>query len=57
MRALSGMTQAEFATHRGVGLRVIKEIESGAANPSLDTLTKIIEIFGLEVSFRRKSQK
>ncbi len=35
MRAISRMTQAEFATHRGVSTKVIKEIESGKGNPTI----------------------
>lgn len=54
MREISSLTQSEFGAHRGVSLRVIKEIEAGTANPSIETLKKIIEIFGLEVTFRRK---
>jgi DNA-binding XRE family transcriptional regulator len=54
MRALSGLTQAEFAAHRGVALRVIKEIESGKGNPTLESLQKIGAIFGLEPAFRLK---
>lgn len=41
MRAISRMTQAEFATHRGVSTKVIKEIESGKGNPTILTLNRI----------------
>lgn len=54
MRALSGLTQAEFAAHRGVSIKVIKEIERGIANPTVNTLNQIGAVFGLEVSFVRK---
>lgn len=54
MRALSGLTQAEFAEHRGVSIKVIKEIERGIANPTVNTLNQIGAVFGLEVSFVRK---
>ena len=54
MRALSGLTQVEFAEHRGVSLKVIKDIERGQANPTVNTLNQIGAIFGLEVSFVRK---
>jgi DNA-binding XRE family transcriptional regulator len=51
MRRISLLTQAEFAKHRGVSLRVLKEIEAGTANPTLETLNRIGAIFGLRVGF------
>jgi DNA-binding XRE family transcriptional regulator len=57
MRRLSGLTQAEFATHRGISLGTLKQIESGAGQPRIDTLNKIGAIFGLEVGFIRKLPK
>lgn len=54
MRALSGLTQQEFADHRGVSIKVIKEIERGVGNPTVNTLNQIASIFGLEVSFIRR---
>jgi DNA-binding XRE family transcriptional regulator len=51
MRAIAGMTQEEFAQHRGVSPRVIKAIELGQGNPTVATLNRIGEFFGLEVAF------
>lgn len=51
MRAIAGMTQEEFARHRGVSARVIKTIETGQANPTVATLNQIGRFFGLEVGF------
>lgn len=51
MRQVSGLTQAEFAAHRDVSLKVIKEIERGMANPTVHTLNQIGRVFGLEVAF------
>ena len=51
MRAVSGMTQEEFARHRGVSARVIKAIELGQGNPTVATLNRIGEFFGLEVAY------
>jgi transcriptional regulator with XRE-family HTH domain len=51
MRAIAGMTQEEFAEHRRVSPRVIKAIELGQGNPTVATLNKIGEFFGLEVGF------
>lgn len=54
MRTISRLTQAEFAAHRGVSTKVIKEIESGTGNPTVNTLNRIGSFFGLEVAFVRK---
>jgi DNA-binding XRE family transcriptional regulator len=56
MRAITRMTQPEFAAHRGVSVKVIKEIERGAGNPTINTLNQIADIFGLEVAFVRKDR-
>jgi DNA-binding XRE family transcriptional regulator len=40
MRAIAGMTQEEFAKHRGVSARVIKAIELGQGNPTVATLER-----------------
>lgn len=51
MRAISGMTQEEFARHREVSARVIKALELSQGNPTVATLNRIGEFFGLEVGF------
>lgn len=51
MRAIAGMTQEEFARHRGVSARVIKAIELEQGNPTVATLNRIGQFFGLEVAF------
>ncbi|MDZ5631971.1 helix-turn-helix transcriptional regulator [Janthinobacterium sp. GMG1] len=53
MRAISRLTQAQFAEHRGVSLKTIKEIESGKGNPTIQSLNRIGQFFGLEVAFVR----
>ncbi|MGK5025634.1 helix-turn-helix domain-containing protein [Janthinobacterium sp. RB2R34] len=53
MRAISRLTQAQFALHRGVSLKTIKEIESGKGNPTIQSLNRIGQFFGLEVAFVR----
>jgi DNA-binding XRE family transcriptional regulator len=54
MRAITGLTQPEFAKHRGVSLRVIRELEKGGGNPTVGTINQIAGIFSLEVALRRK---
>lgn len=53
MRVISRLTQAQFAVHRGVSLKTIKEIESGKGNPTIQSLNRIGQFFGLEVAFVR----
>ena len=54
MQKVSRLTQAEFAAHRGVSTRVVKEIIADTANPTVETLNKIAAIFGMEVGFVAK---
>lgn len=51
MREMTGLTQAQFAAHRGVSRRVIQDIERGTANPTVDSLNSIAKLFGLQVGF------
>lgn len=51
MRKISRLTQPEFAKHRGVSAKVIKDIERGVGNPTVNTLNQIGAFFGLEVAF------
>ena len=55
---LTGLTQAEFAAHRGVSRRVVQDTERGTGNPTVDSLDSIAKLFGLRVGFvpiRRKN--
>ena len=51
MRRISGLTQAEFAMHRGISLQGLRMIERDLANPTVDTLNKVASIFGLRVGW------
>jgi DNA-binding XRE family transcriptional regulator len=53
MRKISRLTQPEFAKHRKVALVTLRDIEQDKGNPSVDTLNKIGQVFGLEVGFVR----
>jgi DNA-binding XRE family transcriptional regulator len=55
MRAISGLTQPEFAERMGVSAQVIKDIERSVGNPTIKSLNKIGEIFNLEIGFIRRS--
>ena len=49
------VTQETLAQLSGVGLRTLKHFESGKGNPTLQTLQKIAEVLGLEVSLKLKN--
>lgn len=46
------VTQETLAELSGVGLRTIKQFESGKGNPTLATLQKIADILGMEVCLK-----
>jgi y4mF family transcriptional regulator len=48
-REVLQLTQEALAELAGVGLRTLKEIESGKGNPTLDTIQKLMDVLGLEL--------
>lgn len=54
LRKISLLTQEEFSCHVGIGINVLKAIESGRGNPTIETLNKIGKPFGLGVSLARR---
>ncbi|MCP3973950.1 MAG: helix-turn-helix transcriptional regulator [bacterium] len=51
-RDLAGLTQSELAARAGVTQQAISAYETGRMDPTLDTLTKLIEAAGLEMRVR-----
>ncbi|MDP3437793.1 MAG: helix-turn-helix transcriptional regulator [Bacteroidales bacterium] len=49
------VTQDTLAQLSGVGLRTLKQFESGKGNPTLQTLQKLADVLGLQVSLKLKS--
>lgn len=49
-----GVTQNHLAELAGVGLRTLKEIESGKGNPTFETLNKLAEVLGMEMKLEVK---
>jgi len=45
------LSQQDLAEFAEVGIATIKDIERGKGNPSLQTLQKILNVLGLEMSF------
>jgi transcriptional regulator with XRE-family HTH domain len=49
LRTDLGLTQMELATQSGISLPTIQNIESGKANPSIEILTRVLNVLGLEI--------
>ncbi|SOD99740.1 helix-turn-helix domain-containing protein [Spirosoma fluviale] len=44
------ITQEYLAELSGVSLRTIKQIESGKGNPTVETLSKLADVLGMELT-------
>jgi transcriptional regulator with XRE-family HTH domain len=55
MRRSAGKTQAEYAKLVGVSPRVLIDFERGVGNPTVRTLRRMFEPFGLELTVRRRN--
>ena len=51
-RAVLGISQLDLAEVAGISLATVKDIERGAGNPSMKTVTRILEVLGMEMEFR-----
>ncbi len=49
------VTQENLAKLSGVGLRTLKQFESGNGNPTLKTIEKIADVLGLEICLKVKT--
>ncbi len=49
------VTQEKLAELSGVGLRTLKQFESGKGNPTLLTIQKISEVLGMELCLKVKN--
>ncbi|MDB5155135.1 MAG: helix-turn-helix domain protein [Mucilaginibacter sp.] len=50
------VTQETLAELSGVGLRTVKQFESGKGNPTLITLQKLGDTLGLEITMKVKTK-
>lgn len=48
-RTFLHISQEDLAEMAGVGLATIKDIERGKANPSMLTVSKILDVLGMEL--------
>ena len=53
-RDMLHLTQEQLAALAGIGLRTLKQFESGKGNPTLATLQKVTEVLGLELTLQLK---
>jgi transcriptional regulator with XRE-family HTH domain len=53
-REALNVTQEGLAELSGVGLRTLKQLESGKGNPTLSTIHKISDVLGMEFCLRIK---
>jgi DNA-binding XRE family transcriptional regulator len=54
-REILHVTQETLAELSGVGLRTLKQFESGKGNPTLLTLQKISDALGMEICLKLKN--
>lgn len=53
-RSILSLTQQDLSDYTGLSVRFIKSVESGRANPSVQSLAKIAEVLGLEIVLKVK---
>ena len=46
------LSQQDLAEMAGIGLSTVKDIERGQGNPSLATVSRILEVLGMEMIFQ-----
>jgi transcriptional regulator with XRE-family HTH domain len=51
------VTQETLAEQSNVGLRTLKQFESGKGNPTLKTLQKLADALGMEIDLKLKNAK
>ncbi|MGV0958068.1 helix-turn-helix transcriptional regulator [Empedobacter falsenii] len=54
-RKILDISQETLAEISGVGLRTLKQFESGKGNPTLETLQKLCDALGFEIKLEVKS--
>jgi len=53
-RKVLALSQNDLAEMAGVSLATVKEIERGNGNPSLSTVSMIVDILGMEITYKVK---
>ena len=47
-----GISQLDLAEMSDISLSTVKDIERGHANPSLATISKLLDVLGMEIIYR-----
>ena len=57
-RKTLSISQLDLAEMSGISLPTVKDIERGHANPSLSTISKLLDVLGMEITYhiRQKIQ-
>lgn len=53
LRKNNGLTQLEFAKRAGVGLRFLRELESGKTTVRMDKLMRVLDFLGYHLELMR----
>lgn len=53
-RKLLGIDQRELSRIAGISIHALSNLESGAGNPTLATLSKVLDALGLEMKIKPK---
>ena len=51
-RKVLDISQQDLAEMSGISLPKVKDIERGLANPSLSTISKLLDVLGMEIVYR-----
>lgn len=51
-RKVLGISQQDLAEMSGISLPTVKDIERGLANPTLSTISKLLDVLGMEIVYR-----
>lgn len=51
-RKVLDISQQDLAEMSGISLPTVKDIERGLANPSLSTISKLLDVLGMEIVYR-----
>lgn len=53
-RKILALSQNDLAEMAGISLATIKDIERGSGNPSLSTVSRIVDVLGMEITYTIK---
>lgn len=51
-RKTLNISQHDLAEMAGIGLATIKNVERGKGNPSIGTVSKIMEVLGMDIEYK-----